>query len=202
MMMKTKSSLICIILLLACLVPAGTLLAQATGGNKTGTGTGTGGAGNAGATGEEDGIKGFWEVELQGGRFMARLDTISSVSQHQYIVDGAARVYEVTIDTNGSQTARFYYIEPVGENSPLSIGKNAIDRLKSVAEGATSRTGMDEVWTQVIKNYPATTHARTAEYRIQSKGILDTIYGHVRKVWAQERGRGKSNKLRINPKKE
>ena len=180
--MKTKILAICLILMSVCFLPAGTLLAQTSDG---------------GDNGEEDGIKGFWEIELQGGRFIARLDTISSVSQHQYIVDGAARVYEVTVDTKGSQTARFYFIEAVGEGSPLSIGKNAIERLKSVAEGATSRTGTDEVWTQVVKNYPTTTHARTAEYRVDSAAILDKIYKHVHKVWAEEKGSDKSNKLRI-----
>lgn len=185
--MKTKILAIYVILMSVCFVPAGTLLAQ---------------TGADGDNGEEDGIKGFWEIELQGGRFIARLDTISSVSQHQYIVDGAARVYEVTVDTKGSQTARFYFIEAVGEGSPLSIGKNAIERLKSVAEGVTSRTGTDEVWTQVIKNYPTTTHARTAEYRIENKEILDKIYQHIHRVWAEEKGRGKSNKLRITSKKD
>jgi len=184
-MMKTKTLAIYLILTSICFAPAGNLLAQAAGGEDNGN---------------EDGIKGFWEIELQGGRFIARLDTISSVSQHQYIVDGAARVFEVTVDTRGSQTARFYFIEAVAEGSPLSIGKNAIERLKSVAEGGTSRTGTDEVWTQVIKNYPTTTHSRTAEYRIESKEILDKIYQHIHRVWAEEKGRGKSNKLRINPK--
>jgi hypothetical protein len=181
---------ICSILLAVCFVPAGMLCAQ-TGGGDSGDGGG-----------EEAGISGFWEVELPGGKFLARLDTISSVSLHQYIVDGAARVFEVTVDTTGSQTARFYYIEAVAEGSPLAIGKNAIDRLKSVAEGVTDRTGTSEVWTQVIKNYPTTTHSRTAEFRLDSKELLDKIYGHVHRVWAEEKGRGKSNKLRINPAKD
>ncbi|MCF6310911.1 MAG: hypothetical protein L3J39_00520 [Verrucomicrobiales bacterium] len=161
----------------------GGLLAQSTGGGGT----------NPAAVG----IQGFWEIELQGGSFLVRLSTISSVSQHQYVVDGAARVFEVTVDTTGSQTARFYYIEAVAEGSPLAMGKNAIDRLRSVAEGVTSRTGTDEVWTQVVKNYPTTTHVRTAEYRVDNKAVLDKIYKHVRRVWAEEKGRGKSNKLRI-----
>ncbi len=184
-MMKNKIPAICLIMLSLCLATSAQLLAQASGGN-----------------GEEAGNNGFWEIELQGGRFLARLDTISSVSQHQYIVDGAARVYEVTVDTTGSQTARFYFIEAVGEGSPLALGKNAIDRLKSVAEGVTNRTGTDEVWTQVIKHYPTTTHARTAEFRVEAVEILDKIYEHIYRVWAKEKGRGKSNKLRIRPKNE
>jgi hypothetical protein len=145
---------------------------------------------------EENGLKGFWEVVLDGGRFVVRLDTISSVSEHQYLVDGA-RVYEVTVDTTGSQAARFYYLEPMTDGGPLSMAKTALDRAKEVAQGVTDRTGTSDVWDQVIKTYPDTTHARTAEYRLQNRAVLSTIYNHVHKVWAQERGRGEKNLLRI-----
>lgn len=145
---------------------------------------------------QEDGLKGFWEVVLDGGRFVVRLDTISSVSEHQYLVDGA-RVYEVTVDTTGSQAARFYYLEPMTEGGPLSMAKTALDRAKEVAHGVTDRTGTSDVWDQVIKTYPDTTHARTAEYRLQNRAVLNAIYNHVHKVWAQERGRGEKNLLRI-----
>lgn len=150
---------------------------------------------------EEKGIKGFWEVVLDRGRFVARLNTISSVSQHQYLVDGA-RVFEVTVDTTGSQAARFYYLEPMTEGSPLSMAKTALDRAKEVAQGVTARTGTDEVWDQVIKTYPDTTHARTAEYRLQNRAVLTAIYNHIHKVWAQESGRGEKNLLRIVSAKE
>ena len=184
--MKTRIPAICLMMMSLCLLLTGNLSAQEEGGGD----------------GEELGIKGFWEIELQGGKFLVRLDTISSVSKHQYVVDGVARVHEVTLDTTGTQTARFYYIEAVTEGSPLAIGKNAIDRLKSVAQGATDRTGTSEVWTQVIKNYPTTTHARTAEFRVESVDILDKIYQHLHRVWAEEKGRGKSNKLRIKSENE
>jgi len=146
--------------------------------------------------GEEPGINGFWEVELDGGRFVVRLDTISSVSEHQYLVDGA-RVYEVTVDTTGTQAARFYFLEPATDGGPLSMGKSALDRAKELAKIATERTGTDAVWEEVIKVYPDTTHARTAEYRLQDRDVLKKIYDHIHRVWAEERGKGKSNKLRI-----
>ncbi len=146
--------------------------------------------------GEQAGINGFWEVELDGGRFVVRLDTISSVSEHQYLVDGA-RVYEVTVDTTGTQAARFYFLEPATDGGPLSMGQAALDRAKELAKTVTARTGTDAVWDDVIKIYPDTTHARTAEYRLQDRDVLKKIYDHVHRVWAEERGKGKSNKLRI-----
>lgn len=158
--------------------------------------TNTGGGGTGAGT-EESGLKGYWEIELNGGRFIAPLNTIASVSQHTYIVDGTARVFEVTVETLGSMVARFYYLEPATDGSPLSIGKTALDRLKNVAQEATNRTGTNDVWTQVIKNYPATTHAKTAEYRLTNRANLDQIYDHLHRVWAEERGRGEKNKLKI-----
>ncbi len=149
-----------------------------------------------GTTGLDDGIKGFWECETPTGKFVARLDQISSVSQHQYLIDGGARVYEVTVATTGPMIARFYFIEPLTEGSPLSLGKATIDRLREVASEAGSRVGMDTE-RDVVKHYPDTTHAKTAEFRLQVKENLDRIYQHVHRVWAEERGRGEKNKITI-----
>lgn len=144
----------------------------------------------------EDGLKGFWECVTPTGRFVVRLDHITSVSQHTYIIDGSARVYEVTVDTSGPMTARYYYIEPVTEGSPLSIGKATIDRLREVAGEAAGKVGVNTE-RDVIKHYPDTTHAKTAEYRLQIKGNLDQIYSHIHRVWAEERGAGQKNKITI-----
>lgn len=168
---------------------------QAPSQNPTGTDTDSG-SDDDGAS-QQDGIKGFWEIVLPGGRFVARLDQISSVSQHEYLVDGAGRAFEVTVDTTGPMTARFYYLEMATDGSPLSIGKNALDRVRELTREAGTRTGVGDVEMQVVKFLPQTTHAKTAEYRIRSREILDKIYEHVHKVWAEERGRGQKNKITI-----
>jgi len=152
-----------------------------------------GGSGNT----ESPGLQGFWEIELSGGRFVARLDKITSVSQHEYLIDGAIKVYECTVDTDGPQVARFYYIEPVTDNSSLTTGSATINRLKGIANKVTNKTGMGEVDTIVTKHYPETTHAKTSEYRLKHKETVSQIYDHCHRVWAEERGRGKANKLTI-----
>ncbi len=148
-------------------------------------------------SGDGEGIKGFWECETSTGNFVIALNQIASVAKHQYIVDGAAKVYEVTVDSTGPMVARFYFIEPVTDGSPLSMGKNTIDRLKDIAQNATSKTGTEEIWEDVIKNYPQTTHAKTAEFRLRNKENIQQIYDHIYRVWAKERGRGQFNKLTI-----
>ena len=60
-----------------------------------------------------------WRCELPGGIYEVALRSIVSVSTHEYIVDGAARVTEANVDTTGSMTVRFYFLEPITPTSPL-----------------------------------------------------------------------------------
>lgn len=147
--------------------------------------------------GTQPGINGFWEVILAGGRFVARLDQISSVSEQEYLIDGAVRVFECTVDTDGGQTARFYYLEPVTDSASVTTGSATIDRLKGLANQVTNKVGMGDVDTIVTKHYPDTTHAKTSEYRVKNRATISQIYDHVRKVWAEERGKGGENQLII-----
>src|SRR5688572_29755116 len=55
----------------------------------------------------------FWKADLPGGSFVAAHAAIRSISLQQYVVDGAARVTEVNIDTAGTFKPRFYYVEPL-----------------------------------------------------------------------------------------
>lgn len=130
----------------------------------------------------------FWKAALPGGNYMVALGRISSIAQHTYVVDGAARVYEVTIADSSSAIARFYFLEAVTEKSPLSVGQVVIDRAKDVTKRATERAGANDVWNQVVKNYPTTTHARTMEFRLTAKSNIDSIYASVSRAW--ERGKG------------
>jgi len=147
--------------------------------------------------GTRPGLNGFWEVVTADGRFVARLDQISSVSQHQYLIDGAVRVYECTVDTAGGQTARFYHIEPVTESSSITSGSATLNRIKDLAGKASEKLGTGDPANAVTKHYPDTTHAKTSEYRMQNRETIGQIYDHVRRVWAEERGRGSENQLVI-----
>lgn len=148
-------------------------------------------------SGESQGQSGFWEISCNGGSFCARLDTISSLSQHEYVIDGAVKVYECTVGTTGGLIARFYFIEPVGaSNSRLSTSES-LQRLKDAANGVSQKAGMGDVESIVTKHYPDTTHAKTSEYRFKYKDTIGRIYAHAHRVWAEERGRGKGNKITI-----
>lgn len=117
-----------------------------------------------------------WRCELPGGTYEVALRSIVSVSTHEYIVDGAARVTEVNVDTNGSMVVRFYFLEPITPTSPLGIGQSTINKVQELANEVVDRTGQGEVWQKVVKTYPTTTHARTIEYRVENKEQIDKIF--------------------------
>ena len=118
----------------------------------------------------------LWICVTPGGTYEVALRYMVSVSSSEYIVDGVARVNEVNIDTAGNMAVRFYYIEPMTPNSPIGLGQSVINKAQEAAEAAASRTGQDETWKKVVKNYPTTTHSHTIEYRVDSKDDLDKIF--------------------------
>lgn len=98
-----------------------------------------------------------------------------SVSSHEYVVDGAARVTEVNVDTTGQLTVRFYFIEPATTAGPGGLGAATLGKVQSLLTEAGERSGSD-AWKKVVKSYPTTTHARTVEYRVANKDSLNKIF--------------------------
>ncbi len=131
--------------------------------------------------------RGIWTAELPGGTFHVRLADVSSTSIHEFIVDGAARVQEVVIATSSPVVARFYVIEPITPTSPIGVGQSLIDKTRERAEEALSRVGADEALRAVSKSHPATTHAKTVEYRLQSREDLQSLFDHLQDHWLRNR---------------
>ncbi len=117
----------------------------------------------------------LWTCTLPGGTYQVLVSAILSVSTHEYIVDGAARVTEVNLDTAGQFAVRFYYIEPAVVAGPGGLGAATLGKVQSILTDAAERSGSD-AWKKVVKSYPATTHARTIEFRVSSKDSLVKIF--------------------------
>ena len=131
---------------------------------------------------------GTYAITTPGGTYFVRIPTISSVSMHEYIVDGAANVTEMTISTTGTEVARFYYLEPVIPQSPVGVGQSLIDKAQEKVEEGLQRTGQAAVLHKVVKNYPTTTHAHTIEYRLEKKEQLTTMYNAILNRWVRGQG--------------
>lgn len=149
--------------------------------------TGAPGEASSGAPSSTPNQLPLWRCKLPGGAYEVALRSIVAVSSHEYVVDAAARVTEVNIDTQGSVLARFYFLEPNLPNSPVGVGTDAVKKLQELATEAGERSGQD-VWKKVVKNYPATTHARTVEYRLVSKEQLQALFNSVETAFRTGKG--------------
>jgi hypothetical protein len=129
----------------------------------------------------------IWRAELPGGEYMVRLSAITSLSRHEYILDGAARVVEVNIATSGSELARFYYVEPYPPQPPSAAGQRALSAIENKAKQATARLDTGTLQTKVLKNYPASTHAHTVEYRLTDREALDKLFKSIEEAWVNGR---------------
>lgn len=117
----------------------------------------------------------LFKATMPGGVYEVAVRNIISVSKHEYLVDAAARVTEVNIDTTGSLLVRFYYIEPATPSLPSGLGASAVEKAQQYLQQAGDKTGVD-AWKKVVKNYPTTTHARTVEYRVAAKEDLEKVF--------------------------
>lgn len=124
---------------------------------------------------------------------------IHSISKQEYITSGY-RVVEINIVTAGSGLLRIYHSRALqlGElqaamadgasaagvpssiqRSPMPPGvQEMADRASAVAEAITSDT--------VMKEYPLATHARTIEYRVQTRSELLDLFDQLQKHWIKE----------------
>ena len=128
----------------------------------------------------------FWRCELPGGVYAVSLPTVSSVSTHEYVVDGAARVTELTVGTTGAVVARFYYLQPLVPKSPIGLGQSVIDKVQERAQDVAGRlesAGVEPFWKKVVKNYPTTTHAHTVEYRLDNLDDVEKLRKSLETAW-------------------
>jgi len=128
----------------------------------------------------------LWNCKFSDGNlYSVSLGAIDSVSQHEYLLDGALRVVEVTVATRGATQARFYVLEkPKMENGGLP-GESLVDGMGRVAEEIASRApgGVKTATNSVVKKFPETSHAKIIEYRIADRETLGKLFDHLLKRW-------------------
>ncbi|MEP4078770.1 hypothetical protein [Haloferula sp.] len=161
--------------------------AQQTGGDTNNGDTTEAGDEESNAT-ESTGPRRFWQASLSEGHYMVALDRISTISMHEYLLDGGLVVTEVTVDTAGRALTRFYHIEPITDAGGRDEVSRVVDRGRELLDRAGQKAGTD-AHDMAQKSYPATTHAGTIEYRIIDKRDLDSLYNSLRKSWETGKGR-------------
>lgn len=132
--------------------------------------------------------RGIWRADLPGGAYLVRLAAITSVSMHEYLMDGGARITEVNIGTGGSELVRFYCVEPNVPSAPANIGQGAINTVQQRARQVAERVGAAEYLEPVVKNYPTTTHAHTIEYRLADREAVSRLFESIESAWLSGQG--------------
>jgi hypothetical protein len=141
----------------------------------------------------------IWKCTLPGGNYEVAIGTITSISTSQYVVDGAIHITELSIDTSGNTQCRIYCMQTLAQaqaqgtsqaqggaaqaavDAATQRTQDAVDRVSSVMGGGSALS--DTINSTVVKNYPASTHAHTVEYRVATPAQLDDIFKSVEAAW-------------------
>ena len=128
----------------------------------------------------------LWNCKFSDGNYYSvALGAVDSVSQHEYLLDGALRVVEVTVATRGSTQARFYVLEKPSVTTGGLPGQSLAEGVGRVAEEIVSRApgSGKTVTNSVMKKFPETSHAKIIEYRIADRETLTKLFDHLLKRW-------------------
>ncbi len=131
----------------------------------------------------------IFTVEHPDGAYAVDVRQITALSMHRYVVDGVIEVDEMNIDTHGTSLVRFYVARRVQPAAPGGIGQGILDQAQEKIDQARERIEparqLDRV---VVKSYPATTHARTVEFRIADKDTLVNLHAAANAAWRRQAG--------------
>lgn len=123
-----------------------------------------------------DGPDGWWEWRGRDDtRYRVRLSAVQSYGVQAYdIPEGQVSVVELTVDTIGSVSARFYFVTPLGAALDGPLGNAAQEVLAQANETQQALTGRNTE-DLVIKTYPQTTHSHTLEFRLRSAAEVEQL---------------------------
>ncbi len=110
---------------------------------------------------------------------MVKLENITSVSKQTYLLNNSIKMREVTIDTKGNNSIRFYCTASKQAKSAASRVSNARSLVESHTDGSTRFPG---------KKYPEGTYSHNVEYQVSSTEALDTIFDSVANAWQKNKG--------------
>lgn len=122
----------------------------------------------------------IWQAKLSNTSIVSVfVPQIVSVALHPYMLNGVTRVTELTIDTNGNNSIRFYYVHPQDDTQPLP-GVSAKGVKKKI--GQHSPVSIDEETIASVK-FPEGAYAHTIEYQVNSPDALMALYESIMTAW-------------------
>lgn len=141
----------------------------------------------------------LWQAELNDtSKITIAVSQIVSVAIHPYLLNGENLVTEVTIDTTGNNTIRFYYVHPDDDKpdytDPESVMKSAKKRL---SQRPSQPKAQAKAAIASLK-FPEGAYAHTIEYQVSSLETLDTIFKSLTSVWEKSSKKRTIYKLSID----
>lgn len=134
-------------------------------------------------SGEKDITQPYW-IGVFGSSDTAavcvKLQTITSISKHSYLIDNKIPVKEVTIDTLGNHAIRIYCFHHPAEEK---LGEK-LSNTRSLARGKMSGASAPLPG----KKYPEGTCSHNVEFLITDGKVLDDIYQSLITAWATNQG--------------
>lgn len=113
--------------------------------------------------------------------------TLVSISRQDYVA-GPLEVSEIVIETTGNTQIRIYRAAPVSPEKlarkgaaklsgiPGEMAQEALNQAEAMSPNLPPELQIEAGSTIVYKDYPATTHAKTAEFAVEKREDIDALY--------------------------
>lgn len=123
----------------------------------------------------------IWKADLgDSAKVVLSVQSIVSISMHPYLLNGTNMVTEVTVDTVGNNSLRFYCVHQ-DSKSLLTTPKDAANAARQrITREVTKQKGDTNV--PSVK-FPEGTYAHTIEYQLDSVEALNRLYKSLLSVW-------------------
>lgn len=137
----------------------------------------------------------LWQAKLDDtSKITLSVSQIVSVAMHPYMLNGENLITEVTIDTLGNNTIRFYYVhtddEKTDYTNPESVVKNARKRLsQSPSQPKAQKNSIASI------KFPEGAYAHTIEYQVSSLETLESLFKSLTSVWEKSSKKRTSYKV-------
>ncbi len=111
--------------------------------------------------------------------------SVVSIARHRFLLNGSIPVDEVTIDTLGNNTVRFYCVESseeppsISPSSPATIPQQIGRKISS----AVSKKVINGQQMLPSVQFPNGVYAHTIEYQVSNSSVLDKLYTGALAVW-------------------
>ena len=113
-----------------------------------------------------------------GGEFIGKVSSINSVALQKYVT-AAFEITELNIDIEGSPTQlRIYHTGTLQSSQVLPGNRTVNNPLDRINPNLTQKVNK-----LVFKDYPATTHARTLEFKVANKQDILDLHAQLRNRW-------------------